>query len=511
LATPTTATSSLADTILQLHWLGKHGLATNKEAANFMSVWSLPESQKLEQQTLDKLAVWVAGQGAENRGQRTEVRGQQTLPKSTNQAQPSAASLPPSLSPLRGLLEDLLNEESYLEVRQSGTDQAATVLLAIRLPEARAAVWQTNLPALNARWHIECGRSGEWTLVGAGVNGKTLIPDFAARIQREHIASNLPQTKDWMEVKANMSRVAAEIGLAQPAAVSALPFLSLSVNGNGTVVRTIATLDFPKRLELELEPWFVPTNLIHSPVASFEAIRGIGAWLSGLQAWTGLGIGAAPNQFYMWAQQSFPFHAFCAAPAQSNWISQLDERVLTDGNAWMSQNAMGNFVATTNGVAWKNTPFMAPYLQPAAAGGREFVFGGLAPNPETNQPPPPALLEAFLGRTNLVAYEWELTASRMEAWLYVGQLLRVIFHQAQLPAKSAAIGWVKAAGLKLGICATVITQSSPQQLTVVRNSSVGLSALELHLLMDWPESPQFPYGLYTMLAPSSVSPTSPGQ
>jgi hypothetical protein len=172
---------------------------------------------------------------------------------------------------------------------------------------------------------------------------------------------------------------------------------------------------------------------------------------------------------------------------------------------------MGNFVATTNGVAWKNTPFMAPYLQPAAAGGREFVFGGLAPNPETNQPPPPALLEAFLGRTNLVAYEWELTASRMEAWLYVGQLLRVIFHQAQLPAKSAAIGWVKAAGLKLGICATVITQSSPQQLTVVRNSSVGLSALELHLLMDWLESPQFPYGLYTMLAPSSVSPTSPGQ
>jgi hypothetical protein len=500
----------LADIILQLHWQGKHRLATNKEAVDFMSIWNLPESQKLEQQTLDKLAAWAAGRGAENRGQRSEVRGQQTLPESTNQPQPSVASLPLSLAPLRGLLEDLLNEESYLEVRQSDTNQPATVLLAIRLPEARAAVWQTNLPALNAHWSVESRRSGEWTMVDAGANGKTLISDFVARIQREHNASGLSQTKDWMEVKANLSRVAAEIGLALPAAVSTLPSLSLAVNGNGTVVRTIATLDFPKRLELELEPWLVPTNLIHSPLASFDAIRGIGPWLSGLKAWTRLGIGAAPNQFYLWAQQSFPFHAFCAAPAQSNWISRLNERLLTDGNAWMSQNAMGNLVAATNGVVWKNTPFMTPYLQAAEAGGREFVFGGLAPNPETNQPPPPALLDAFLGRTNLVAYEWELTSSRMEAWIYVGQLLRVIFHQAQLPAKSAGIGWIKAAAPKLGMCATVLTQTSPQQLTLVRNSSVGLSALELHLLMDWLESPQFPYGLHTILAPANVLLTVPG-
>ena len=45
------------DTILRVHWLGKKRLAAETNAAAFMEIWNLPESAKLEAQTLDKLAV----------------------------------------------------------------------------------------------------------------------------------------------------------------------------------------------------------------------------------------------------------------------------------------------------------------------------------------------------------------------------------------------------------------------------------------------------------------------
>jgi hypothetical protein len=39
-------------------------------------------------------------------------------------------------------------------------------------------------------------------------------------------------------------------------------------------------------------------------------------------------------------------------------------------------------------------------------------------------------------------------------------------------------------------------------LELERDATVGLNAFELHLLADWLESPQFPLGLHTFLAPA---------
>jgi len=38
-------------------------------------------------------------------------------------------------------------------------------------------------------------------------------------------------------------------------------------------------------------------------------------------------------------------------------------------------------------------------------------------------------------------------------------------------------------------------------LTFARKSTLGFTALELHLLADWLESPRFPHGLHTFPAP----------
>jgi hypothetical protein len=104
-------------------------------------------------------------------------------------------------------------------------------------------------------------------------------------------------------------------------------------------------------------------------------------------------------------------------------------------------------------------------------------------------------------RTNLALYDWEITGLRIAQWLYLGQSLRLVFQQSQFPAQSAGLAWLRAVGPKLGPSGTEVTQTGSSQLSVKRKSSVGFTAVELHLLADWLESPSFPRGLYSLTAP----------
>src|SRR5258706_10113215 len=56
----TSGSSNLGETIARIHWLGMKQLAGETNATNFMAIWNLPESQKLEGKTLVKLgeAPW---------------------------------------------------------------------------------------------------------------------------------------------------------------------------------------------------------------------------------------------------------------------------------------------------------------------------------------------------------------------------------------------------------------------------------------------------------------------
>ena len=49
-------------TLARVHWLGKDRIAAETNAARFLSLWNLPESARLEMQTLDKVAVLLAGE-----------------------------------------------------------------------------------------------------------------------------------------------------------------------------------------------------------------------------------------------------------------------------------------------------------------------------------------------------------------------------------------------------------------------------------------------------------------
>ena len=180
--------------------------------------------------------------------------------------------------------------------------------LAIRLNAERARLWQTNLAALlesltgsragrrprptptagNCKHHqddqpapsaltrfLELARAGEWTVIGVGGETNVLAGEMLALMRAR-----------WPAVRPAAERVLAVTRTltcgASPARCrcdwqlpAGLPRLTLSAIGDGGNVRTAGQLNFPKPLPFELEPWNIPTNLIHEPLVSFTAVQGV--------------------------------------------------------------------------------------------------------------------------------------------------------------------------------------------------------------------------------------------
>jgi hypothetical protein len=278
------------DVLARIHWLGLDRISADTNSARFMNVWRLPQTTALLDQTLDKFSRWPGG-GATN----------------------AASAL------LRPLLGDLVSSESYWEVRAPAnlpvSISNAQVFLAIHLSADRARSWQANLAAAltdltgvhpvpaddgwvlrqsRAPGQIEFSRAGEWTFVGWGPDTADSLSSFAARIARD----NMPPaaTGVWLETDLDPLRLADIFSLSARAAggegrgeVGSLNIstfsnchLHLTATGEGGNIVTRGTIDFSHPLDLSLSPWEIPTNLIHGPLTSFTAARGLAPWLAGL-------------------------------------------------------------------------------------------------------------------------------------------------------------------------------------------------------------------------------------
>ncbi len=498
------AGSQGAETVARIHWLGKKQLAMETNAAYFMSIWNLAESRRLEAQTLDKLAVapWRFWKG-----------------------EAAVANAPRAL--LRPLLEDLVREESYFEVSHARS-QPGELALAIRLTNERAGLWQTNLatalesltglrvsPPLGGRvgWllkkHdppnlIELTRVGEWMLLAAGQKTNALLRDMMLRIERDSTPFGPRTTNYWLEASLDLRRVSEALGLGWELP-KAWPQISLAVIGDGENVRSRGELTFSEPLSLELEPWNIPTNLVRDPLVSFSAIRGIRPWLASLAVWKDLQLGRPPNQLFTWSQDGVPFMTYGAAPMPEagQQIVRFGDCLMQNVPRWLTTNGIGRIERSRalDGISWKDLPFLTPHIQVENDTGGSFVTGGFASRARTNRPPPADLLKEVLGRDDLIFYQWEITDSRMTGWTYIGQTLRLAMQKPQLPVKSAGIAWLEAAAPKQGNCVTALTKTASRNVEFSRRSSFGFTALELHLMIDWLESPQFPRGLHTFLAP----------
>jgi hypothetical protein len=506
---PPTATvpNPKAATVSRLHWPGKKWLAAQTNATPFMGIWKLPESAKLETQTLDKLS---------------------TAPWRLLRGETNAANTASKL--LRPLLDDLVQEESYVELRHAISQPAETVL-AIRLNGARGALWSTNLAAVlesltairpapsasgRSGWvlkkhHapnlIELARVGEWTVVGSAQGTNTLFRDMLVRLQRDHAPSSAPSGNLWLEADLDLARVIEMFSGAWKPPQN-LPRMTVKVTGDGGNVRAEGELNFPKPLPFEIEPWNIPTNLAGGYLMGFTAIQGIRHSLSNFESSHNLQFGVPPNQAYMWSLFGLPAQAYFAAPLAdaSNQVHQLAGRLMEFVNPSLaaSDNGKIGWVDELNGASWQGMPWLSPFIRAVRTNNGDFVFGGTLPVMAPTDPVSPELLKSILSRTNLVYYDWEITGPRIETWMFVGQLMRMVFGKPQVPLDSASIAWLLMAKDKLGNGSTLVTKTGPATLSYVRKSAVGFTSIELHLLADWLESPQFPRGLHTFLASTNA-------
>jgi hypothetical protein len=519
-ASSTTNSHPSTSPILRLHWLGKKQIATDHEATNFIAIWNLPESLKLEAQTLDKLA---------------------TSPWRLLGPEQSLSNAPVPL--LRPLLEDLIQEEVRFELHAiSNADQSAKAFtLAIRLPSDRAELWQTNLPTVleslvageitrtptnflvrNPRAEIGLSQSENGIIVSAlffsGANASSDPTEVATLRKR---MGNFRQAigTNWLDMEMATSQFLPWFapGLVDKAHAlkTNLPNLLIQVCGESGNIRTLATCFFPAPFPVEIEAWNIPTNLVHDPLCGFMAIRGLRPTLK-LLGWREANWGPVPNQFYSWAQAgAAPLHFFAIPSVTANnqvnlWGDFLLNTVnpLMAGGANLQNTPIGAFERVTNSarIRWRGLPLLAPELDWSPNDGNPFISGGLFSNRITNRPAPALLLQQLANDSSLVLYDWEQSQPGAYRLIQSGQLTRLVFGRARLSmTNNPSLPWVVAISQKLGTAGTSLRLTQPQQLVLSRSSTVGLTAWELHLLVEWLESPEFPKGLFSLLTPKPIS------
>jgi hypothetical protein len=508
--------SRTIETLVAGRWSGSKRIATDTNSAFLQELVKLPESVNLMKQTLDKLsrASWGSGH----------------VPTNAN-----ASVL------VRPLLNDLLSHECLFEMATVG-NQSTAYFLAVRLGSERSTIWETNLasvvesltgkrpsslPDNRPGWishsttrPVETSDAGRdpfpaicftrlegWTVVGTAPDLSTF--DSIAKRILDREAKNSTPASHWLEATIDLPRLSQRFSIPTNL-FSPHPVIRLNVSGKNQKVATEMTLTFARALNLNLRPWNVPTNLIEKPSASFSAIRGLDGLLSASKAWQSLGLTPTPDQMYGWALQGEPRFTFFAAHVSdaTGFVSRATRLIVPNGQGWLNEEGITGFKKSTehDGVEWQGLPYLWPFLRSAVTNGQTYVLGGTFVYAPVIEPISELFYEDSLRSENLVFFGWEQSDQRIQHWLFIGQFIRFVSDKAQLPFQSASVLWLKAIESQLGESITQVHLTQPNQLRLSRSSSVGLTAIELHILADWLESPEFPCGFHTLLSEPTPRP-----
>jgi hypothetical protein len=416
------------DTITRVHWLGLHPMAYEAGAFTMMRLWDMPETAAVEKQTLDKLSSapwrWLLGE---------------------NQVTNLHSLL------LRPLLDDVVRDECYLELRHP-RNQPEELVFAIRLDDPRVGLWETNLAnvfqSLTGTWPIAAGhhswtlrrdqnpnliemsREGQWTLLGVAPKDNLLLREIIGRIRHDPAPFGVMPRNEWLEVEADLERLAGDPSQNLDHAPN-IPKVSLLIGGDGAHVIEHGELTFPEPLPIQFEPWTIPGNLNGESLNGFTAVRGFKPWLESLNAWTNLHVGSPPNQLCLWSPQSSPLQTyFCApdngratgrangradlpvgqdaqqrvptdlgradlpvGPGASSLVARLTGLLVREANPWLASHGMGSFsqLSGSDGAIWVGLPLISPYIKSVPAGTNDMVIGATLSNPGTQTNPPSAL------------------------------------------------------------------------------------------------------------------------
>ncbi len=500
-----------APLILRAHFIGTAQLFASPDAAKLNEAWGRPASAALRDHLLSRAALvpsfWLGD----------------VLPK--------GAATQTNL--FRPLLDDVLANESYV-------DALATpeFVLAVKVSDARARVWQTNLWQALVNWKLgrpaavkianatgfelktaglpgafRCLRAGEWIVVSAG--GST-AREAAVLAGIQSLGRPAKPTGAWLDGEANLARLDAWLPVL--AHFENLPVALFSFSNRTDFVRTHATFTFPKAHGWKPEPWLIPTNQIHDPLVNFLAVRGVAPLLEAYPPVAGLGYKPLPNQIFGWGYNGLPFQYNYAAPS-SNVREQL--RPLTPRLAKLIHGPQlngltGQIFWDTNSqqIVWQGLPIALPQLGTLRDGGRDYLATASFPLLHLTNRPPPGLYQAFVSRNDVVAFDYEITGSRLPHWRQYFQLAEMTSRRPLASTNSPSLQWLLELQAWLeknpqsAEAVTEVRSTSATQMVLTRKSVTGLTAVELVTLGRWLESTNFPaFGIF----PPVPTPRIPGR
>ncbi len=482
-----------AGTLLRWHHVGRAVLAQATNATTLRQIDTLPVTDALR------------GQVSSNMARAALKIWQKDLPA-------GAADATGYLQPL---VHDFLSAEAGVQVR--GPIGRTETALAIELSELRASLWSTNLWQLARVWKLgepraitvdgfagwewkrsaapnlfQLFRAGKWLVLGLGQDKLTLAPAWLQQAKQSQrplpalgaslleVQADLPGLRPWIPILADFPVAPAR----------------LTMSGRGENIHTEVRFQFAGKVPWTFEPWRVPTNLVGEPLGSFTVARGVAPWLERIKGLKDLWPKPLPNQFCAWGVTNEICRLFFTVPVTdaTNIMKNLAPTLPKFAFDRFS-HPLGDFLYLSNRaeLIWSGLPYIQPFLRAARGPDTEYLLGGIFFHP-TRIIPAPAELYAQLGnRSELLYYDWELTDHRLDHSKQFYDWANMLGSRRPAPSTTASRKWLSAIGPRLHDSVTEITQTGPQELFLVRKSSIGFTGFELATFSAWIDSEGFPF------------------
>jgi hypothetical protein len=497
LGRPGLAESAAPGPVAQFHCAGYFALAVDTNLSALNQAFALPTAGRVRELAVSRSSKLIAD----------------GLGLGTNESAPSL---------IVPLLNDVLEAES-LGSFGAPTDGPLNFILALRLDADRAQFWQSNLSQMlgasgekvNAQgfdgWRWSMGPSDSywmtpakgWLIVGRGDGFLPLQAEYLQQVKSQGRPVPAMAGK-WLEANIDWVRLGTRapdwVRLLKPAR------MKLEIASENSGLNLTAHLVYPEDLPWKFDARPKPTDLVGSPLVSFTAGQDVAAYLNMGPNFSNLPGNPLTNQFCAWALREMPFQTYMAWPEvdASNVLTALSPQAVAAFNP-----ALKEFNGTE--LLWhpdayllelSNLKVIDPAVGAVQRTNGEFLMLAVFPPPLGKQHAPDALWKQVNGRTNLVYYDWEETGARLQQWRGLGRMI-LTPRRSPSPYMGKARGletkWMGDLSALQGQTVTEITRTAPNELSVVRQAPLGLTAIEIFLLSDWlsavgaPSHPQIPF------------------